>query len=89
MAAAIASKILCARNSVVVFRPLNAGDVVEIAVVQVREHRAQRFAGAADVDDDAVGVEIRAAELDVDHERRAVQRAAPGRTPRRESCARS
>ena len=88
MAAAIASKIGFARNSVVVFRPLNAGHVVEIAVVQVRQHRTQRFAGPPDVHDDVVLVEIRAAELDVHHERRAVERAAPGRRRRRENCAR-
>src|SRR5690606_11361526 len=49
------------------------GLVVEIAVVQLREHRTQRFARGADVDDDAVRVERGAPELDVDDVRRAVQ----------------
>ena len=49
------------------------GLVVEVAEVQRGEHVAQRVARAADVDDDAVGVELVAAELDVDDVGRAVQ----------------
>src|SRR2546427_5790325 len=47
--------------------------VVEVAVVQAAEHVAQRGHRTADVDDDAVGVERRAAELHVDEIRCAVQ----------------
>ena len=47
--------------------------VVEVAEVQRGEHFAQASLGAADVDDDAVGVELGAAELDVDDVGRAVQ----------------
>src|SRR5512134_194830 len=40
--------------------------VVEVAEVQRREHLAQAVARAADVDDDAVGIELAAAKLHVD-----------------------
>ena len=47
--------------------------VVEIAVVELGEHRFQGIERAADVADDAVGVERRAAQLGLDHEGGAVQ----------------
>ena len=58
----------------VVLRALELRHVVEIAVVQRREHRLQRLVRAADVDDDAVVVERLGDEGGVDHEGRAVQR---------------
>ena len=47
--------------------------VVEVAVVQLGEHPAQRLGRAPDVDDDAVGIELRPPELDVDDVGGAVQ----------------
>src|SRR5262245_13599127 len=47
--------------------------LVEVSVVQPREHRLQHVARAADVDDDAVGVELAAPELEIDDVGGAVQ----------------
>ena len=47
--------------------------VVEVAVVQLADDRAQLLGGPADVDDDAVRVEFGPAEGRVDDERRPVQ----------------
>ena len=66
IAAAIRSNTTRARNSVVVLRPLNAGLVVEVPEIQLGDDRMQHLGRAADVDDDAVGVELGPAELDVD-----------------------
>ena len=62
------------RNSVVVLTPLNSGDVVEVPVVERLQRRLQHVDGAADVDHDAVGVELLGHERDRDREGRAVQR---------------
>ena len=48
--------------------------VVEIAVVQRLEHGLERLVRAADVDHDAVAVELIGDERGIDHEGRAVQR---------------
>ena len=53
---------------------LEFGHVVEIAIVQRRQHGLQRVMRAADVDDDAVAIERLGDEGRVDHEGRAVQR---------------
>src|SRR5581483_3928130 len=47
--------------------------IVEVAVTQPVENPAERGERASDVHDDAVRVEVRAAEFDVDDEGRAVQ----------------
>ena len=47
--------------------------VVEIPEIQLAENRVEHLGRAADVDDDAVGVELGPAEFDVDDHRRAVQ----------------
>src|SRR5512134_2164687 len=47
--------------------------IVEVAEIERREHPPQRVARAADVDNDAVAVELLAFELDVDHVGGAVQ----------------
>ena len=47
--------------------------VIQVPEVHLREDGVQHFRRAADVDDDAVGVERRPAKLDVDDERGAVQ----------------
>jgi hypothetical protein len=61
-----------ARNSVVVF-PLERRIVVEVAIVELCEHDAQRLHCRADVDDEPILVELHALELDIDDVRRAVQ----------------
>ena len=68
------SKMCLVRNSVVVLTPLNSGTVVEIAIVERREHRLERLMRAADIDDDAVGVERLRDERRIDNEGCAVQR---------------
>ena len=62
------------RNSVVVLLPLNSGHLVEVAIVERRQHGLECVVCAADVDDDAVGVERLGNEGRVDDEGRAVQR---------------
>src|SRR5262249_2148232 len=47
--------------------------IVEIGVVERRQHTAQRLAGAPDVDDQTVRIEIWTSKLDIDHVGRAVQ----------------
>ncbi len=64
-------------------RGVHAGErrlVVEISVAELREHRMQLLGRSADVDDDAVGVEVRAPERGVDDVGRAVE---PLRGPER------
>ena len=57
----------------VVFTLGEARLVVEIAVVELRQHRAQLLARPADVDHHAVGVELRPPERRVDDVGRAVE----------------
>src|SRR3712207_9000126 len=45
------------------------GVVVQVAVVEVGQHGAELPGGQADVDDDAVGIEVSTAERRVDHVR--------------------
>jgi hypothetical protein len=53
--------------------PLERRIVVEIAVVELREHDAQSLERRADVDDEPVVIELHALELDIDDVSRAVQ----------------
>ena len=46
---------------------------VQVAVIDPLEDGPQRVTGGADVDDDAVGIQLFAAELDIDHVGGAVQ----------------
>ncbi len=41
--------------------------VVEVPIIEVRKHRVQHVGRAADVDDEAVSIELAAAKLDVNH----------------------
>ncbi len=57
-------------------RGVHAGEgrlVVEVSIAELRHHRAQLVGCSTDVDDDAVGVEVRAPERGVDDVRRAVE----------------
>ena len=56
-----------------VLRPRKAGSSSRLRKLSALEHLAQAVARAADVDDDAVGIELGAAKLDVDDVGRAVQ----------------
>src|SRR5690606_29911942 len=49
------------------------GYFVEVAIVQVGEHRSEQLAGQPDVDHHAVGIELAAPVLDVDDVGGAVQ----------------
>ncbi len=52
----------------VVSRPLKAGDLVEIGVVDRLEHGRQRLGSAADIDHDIVLIERLAEKSDIDDE---------------------
>ena len=70
--------------------PLERRHVVQVAVVQRRRApRASAFAGPADVDDDAVGVERGTAELHVDDVGGAVEALGRPEHLAGESCAQS
>ena len=47
---------------------------IQVAIVERSQHGLQRLMGAADVDDDAIGVERLGTEGRVDHKRRAMKR---------------
>ena len=55
-----------------VLMPLNAGTLVEIAVVERRERGLEHLVGARDVDDDAVLVERLGQKCDADDEGRTM-----------------
>ena len=56
-----------------VLAPLQVRQIVEIAIVERRQHRLERFVRAPDVDDDAVDVERLGDECRVDDKGRAMQ----------------
>src|SRR5262249_11398822 len=53
--------------------PLELGDFVQIAEIQLAERRAQNSGRPSDVDDNAVPIELVAPELEIDDEGRTVQ----------------
>ena len=63
--------------------------VVEVAVGELGEHGVQLLGRATDVDDDVVGVELRAPERGVDDVRRAVQLLGGAEHLALRSCGRS
>ena len=84
-----ASKISCARNSVVVLRPCERRLLVEVAIVQRGERRLQHLAGAGRCRRPCRWRRARRAGTPDRPRRWRRAAAAPGRTPRRESCGRS
>ena len=73
MRAAMRSKITRARNSVVVLRPAKSGSSSRLRKFSSASTARSTLGGQPDVDHDAVGIELGAAQLDVDHVGRAVQ----------------
>jgi len=54
--------------------PAEFGELVEIAIVELREHRLQRVKRTADItNDDAIGIERVSPQFSLNNERRAVQ----------------
>ena len=56
-----------------VFRPLKASHLVEVAVVERGQRRLELVHGPADIDDDPVRTQVRATKLDIDREGGAMQ----------------